>query len=155
MISLERIKAQLRALHDGEYMLVPTDEIRALVAEVERLRSMTILSCGHSIATLLACADGLDDEHTLYVCRECNKEMKEKPYIGGRHEDININEEADCLQPCGHPESAARWSGKDGRFDASIDPPFYCTICNEEAEAEVEVRRDNKLNTNPSLDEEE
>ena len=104
MLDLEPIKQRRAAITEDNWKFydetTPTAQfifrspadIDALVAEVERLRSMTTLSCGHSIAVLVACADGLDDEHTVYVCRECSKAIKEKLHIDGHGGLCNARE---------------------------------------------------------------
>lgn len=57
-------------------------------------------------------------------------------------------EERDKLQSCGHPRSAivSNFGIGDG-----TDVTNYCGMCNEEAEAEV--RRDDRMNTDPELHE--
>lgn len=56
--------------------------------------------------------------------------------------------EPDDLQPCGHPEDARVCIPDDLGGDRWTS---YCSICN--AEAEAEVRRDDRMNTDLELNE--
>jgi len=135
VIDLEKIKRRLEMRLPDGFVGVAVDsgaqwarDIRALVAEVERLRT----ALRNLIDEIPRCEQAGKKFRRLcnYQCVPCAVEHE----IGVAE---RLLQKANDLQPCGHPQSAIV-----SDHDLGGDCTCYCGMCN--AKAEAEVRRDDR-----------